>query len=290
MHWSPAIGAEHLGTRERAGLFDESSFAKIEVSGPGAATFLESLCDNRVARGSGRHHLHADAQLAGRDRVRLHGHPGRGGTVLDRHRHGLRQPRPVVDPLSSPGRRVGARRRRHRALGMLRPLGAARSGDPRAADPGRRQRGGLSVHDDAGDHHRRRPGPSPAGHVRRRARLGAVLPDRVRRRVCGARCGRAAGPTGSSPAGYKAIDTLRLEKGYRVWAADITPDETPVRGRARLLRQARQAGRFRRARGARSRARRTAFRGACAASCSRTRARSRSATSRFASMARWSAG
>src|SRR5581483_3825760 len=28
-------------------------------------------------------------------------------------------------------------------------------------------------------------------------------------------------------AGYKAIDSLRLEKGYRVWAADITPDETP---------------------------------------------------------------
>jgi glycine cleavage system aminomethyltransferase T len=27
--------------------------------------------------------------------------------------------------------------------------------------------------------------------------------------------------------GYKAIDTLRLEKGYRVWGSDITPDETP---------------------------------------------------------------
>jgi 4-methylaminobutanoate oxidase (formaldehyde-forming) len=27
--------------------------------------------------------------------------------------------------------------------------------------------------------------------------------------------------------GYKAIDSLRLEKGYRVWAADITPDDTP---------------------------------------------------------------
>ena len=27
--------------------------------------------------------------------------------------------------------------------------------------------------------------------------------------------------------GYKAIDTMRLEKGYRVWASDITPDETP---------------------------------------------------------------
>jgi 4-methylaminobutanoate oxidase (formaldehyde-forming) len=28
-------------------------------------------------------------------------------------------------------------------------------------------------------------------------------------------------------AGYKAIDALRLEKGYRVWGADITPEETP---------------------------------------------------------------
>jgi hypothetical protein len=28
--------------------------------------------------------------------------------------------------------------------------------------------------------------------------------------------------------GYRAIDALRLEKGYRVWAADITPDETPL--------------------------------------------------------------
>ena len=27
--------------------------------------------------------------------------------------------------------------------------------------------------------------------------------------------------------GYKAIDSLRLEKGYRVWGADITPDDTP---------------------------------------------------------------
>jgi len=29
------------------------------------------------------------------------------------------------------------------------------------------------------------------------------------------------------PAGYRAIDSLRVEKGYRVWGADITADETP---------------------------------------------------------------
>jgi glycine cleavage system aminomethyltransferase T len=38
----------------------------------------------------------------------------------------------------------------------------------------------------------------------------------------------AAGePHGMAAGGYRAIDSLRLEKGYRVWGADITPDETP---------------------------------------------------------------
>jgi 4-methylaminobutanoate oxidase (formaldehyde-forming) len=30
--------------------------------------------------------------------------------------------------------------------------------------------------------------------------------------------------------GYRAIDSMRVEKGYRVWGADITPDETPYEG------------------------------------------------------------
>src|ERR671936_180501 len=51
--WSSAIGAEHVACREAAALFDETSFAKIELAGPGAADFLERLCDNRVARDVG---------------------------------------------------------------------------------------------------------------------------------------------------------------------------------------------------------------------------------------------
>ena len=39
---------------------------------------------------------------------------------------------------------------------------------------------------------------------------------------------QAGEPHGLCAAGYRAIDSLRLEKGYRVWAADITPDETPL--------------------------------------------------------------
>jgi glycine/D-amino acid oxidase-like deaminating enzyme len=52
-HWSTAIPAEHTATRERAGLFDESSFAKIEVEGPGALAYLQRLCANDVDRPTG---------------------------------------------------------------------------------------------------------------------------------------------------------------------------------------------------------------------------------------------
>ena len=88
--------------------------------------------------------------------------------------------------------------------------------------------------------------------------------------------------------GYRAIDSMRLEKGYRVWAADITPDETPYEAGLRLLREATRA--------ASSAPRRWPRRGAsrprrgCAAWCSTIRARSRSATSRCGSRARSSAG
>jgi 4-methylaminobutanoate oxidase (formaldehyde-forming) len=38
----------------------------------------------------------------------------------------------------------------------------------------------------------------------------------------------AAGePHGLVAGGYRAIDALRLEKGYRVWSSDITPEDTP---------------------------------------------------------------
>jgi len=37
----------------------------------------------------------------------------------------------------------------------------------------------------------------------------------------------AGKPHGLVAGGYRAIDALRLEKGYRVWSSDITPEETP---------------------------------------------------------------
>jgi dimethylglycine oxidase len=46
--WSPIEGSEHLAVRERAGLFDLSPYVKIRVQGPGALAFLERICANRI--------------------------------------------------------------------------------------------------------------------------------------------------------------------------------------------------------------------------------------------------
>jgi glycine cleavage system T protein len=51
--WSPVEGAEHLATRSRAALFDLTPFAKLEVTGPDACAFLERVCANRVDRPPG---------------------------------------------------------------------------------------------------------------------------------------------------------------------------------------------------------------------------------------------
>ncbi|MGC4037561.1 MAG: FAD-dependent oxidoreductase [Chitinophagaceae bacterium] len=52
-NWSTAIVTESLATREKAGLYDESSFSKIEISGPGAGEWLEYMCANKVNKGKG---------------------------------------------------------------------------------------------------------------------------------------------------------------------------------------------------------------------------------------------
>jgi 4-methylaminobutanoate oxidase (formaldehyde-forming) len=37
----------------------------------------------------------------------------------------------------------------------------------------------------------------------------------------------AAGGADIRPVGYRALESLRLEKGYRAWSSDITPNDTP---------------------------------------------------------------
>ncbi len=37
-----------------------------------------------------------------------------------------------------------------------------------------------------------------------------------------------AGDGGATDAGYYAIEALRLEKGYRAFGRELTPDHTPI--------------------------------------------------------------
>ena len=51
---SPITGAEHLHTRENVSMFDMTSFSSIEVSGEGAMEFLQRVCTNDVDVDPGR--------------------------------------------------------------------------------------------------------------------------------------------------------------------------------------------------------------------------------------------
>ena len=52
-YWHPIAGAEALATRETAGLYDMTSLKRLEVTGPGALAFLDGLTTNRLDRAVG---------------------------------------------------------------------------------------------------------------------------------------------------------------------------------------------------------------------------------------------
>jgi 4-methylaminobutanoate oxidase (formaldehyde-forming) len=221
--WSPAIGAEHVACRERAALFDESSFAKIEVAGPGAAHYLEWLCDNRVARGVGQ--ITYTQMLNARGGIECDFTVTRveeelfsivTGTAFGNHDLSwIRRNAPADGSV-----RVSDVTSRWACFGLWGPRARDVLG-PLTPDP--LDFGYMTMRDLAvGDV------PVRALRVTFTGELGWEL-------YCPTEFGAAlwrtlweAGePHGLAAGGYRAIDTLRLEKGYRVWAADITPDETP---------------------------------------------------------------
>jgi glycine cleavage system T protein len=228
-HWSPAIGAEHLATRETVGLFDESSFAKLEISGAGAADFLEGLCDNKVARGVGqitytqmlnrRGGIECDFTVSrlGEDRFGIV-----TGTAFGNHdREWMRSHLPEdgsvqISDVTSQFACFGLWGPQARAvLAPLTPADLANDAFPY-----------MNLRD------------ITVGNVPVRAMRVTYVGELGWELYCPTEYGlnlwrtlwEAGQPHGLVAAGYRAIDSLRLEKGYRVWGADITPDETPYEG------------------------------------------------------------
>ncbi len=224
--WSPAIGAEHAACRESAALFDESSFAKIDVLGSGAPDFLERLCANRVAREIGavtytqmlnpRGGIECDftvTRLAA-ERFRIVTGTAFGQHDLARIRsHAPEDGSVHVEDVTSRFSCLGIWGPASRAI--LEPLTTADLSN--AGFPYMRARE-LSVG----------PVPCLALRVTYVGELGWEL-------YCGTEFGlrlwdalwESGREHGLVAGGYRAIDSLRVEKGYRVWGADITPDDTP---------------------------------------------------------------
>ncbi|MDB5077866.1 MAG: dependent oxidoreductase [Chloroflexi bacterium] len=53
-YWSPIAAAEHRGTRERVAMFDLTAFTKLEVNGTGALAYLQRIASNQMDQKIGR--------------------------------------------------------------------------------------------------------------------------------------------------------------------------------------------------------------------------------------------
>jgi glycine cleavage system T protein len=226
-HWSTAIVSEVFATRERAGLFDESSFAKIEVIGSEAVSFLQRLCANDVDREIGhvvytqllnrRGGIESDLTVTrlGDDRFRLVTGTAFGNHDLAwiRRQLSLAPERDVVTV--------------HDATGSLSCFGVW---GPHAPDV----LGAVTTDDLSFGYMRARRlvvGDVPCFAVRVTyvGELGWELyaPVEFGAGLWSALLA-AARDVGGVPCGYRAIDAMRLEKGYRAWGSDITPEDTPL--------------------------------------------------------------
>ncbi|MFI5261994.1 MAG: FAD-dependent oxidoreductase, partial [Candidatus Limnocylindrales bacterium] len=225
-HWSTAIGAEALACRQRAALFDESSFAKLEVAGAGAVTFLQQLCANDVDRAVGSVTY---TQMLNR----------RGGIECDFTVTRWSDERFLIVTGTAFGNHDLAWIRAHAPDDgsiQVRDLTAARAclglWGPRARDIlAPLSRDDLS---DGGFPYLTAREitvgnvPLLALRVTYVGELGWELyPPTEYGRTLWRALWAAGQDHGLVAGGYRAIDALRLEKGYRVWSSDITPEETP---------------------------------------------------------------
>jgi 4-methylaminobutanoate oxidase (formaldehyde-forming) len=216
--WFEAVGDEHQAIRDRVGIIDLSSFGKIAVSGPGALELLERVCDNRIDRPVGsvvytqmldrRGGIVADLTVTriAEDRFRLV--TGAGAVDADRgwlelHASGDVDIRDESDDVAVIG--VWGPRVRE-VLDVDLPFGRATT----------IELGGAPV------------------LVQRITFVGELgfelyVPPEWAVQVWDRLMAAGAG-AGIRPGGYRVLESLRIEKGYRYYGSDLTASDTPYEG------------------------------------------------------------
>ncbi|MBS0613280.1 MAG: GcvT family protein [Proteobacteria bacterium] len=220
------IGEEHRAVRERVALIDMSSFSKFELAGPGALVLLQRLAGNDLDRPVGsivytqllnqRGGIEADVTITRLAEDRFYFVTGsalgvRDRSVLQRHLP-LDRSVEIIDHTSA---RAVINLCGPRAREVLAALADA----PLASDEfpymtGREIDLGLA--------------PVLALRVTYVGELGWELHVPTEYALWLFETLRSAGePFGITDVGYRAIQSLRLEKHHLAWGADITPDHNP---------------------------------------------------------------
>jgi 4-methylaminobutanoate oxidase (formaldehyde-forming) len=226
-NWFEAVGREHQACRERVAVFDQTSFAKFLLSGTDAEQALSWIAANDVAKPPGS--LIYTQMLNQSGGIECDLTVGRlspteyyivTGTGFATHDFDWIT-RSIPDGLDA---RLTDITSSHAVLSVM---------GPRARDVLQ----GLTEHDMAN-------AAFPFGRIKRITLAGAPMlslrvtyvgelgwelhiPVEFAASVYDALM-KAGQANGIANAGYRAIESLRLEKGYRAWGADIGPDHSPL--------------------------------------------------------------
>ncbi|HEY2610530.1 MAG TPA: FAD-dependent oxidoreductase [Reyranella sp.] len=225
-NWFGPVGGECRAARERAVLIDQSSFSKYEISGPGASATLQRLAAGDLDKPQGalvytqlcneRGGIEADLTFARLDENRFYMVTGSAFGVRDMgwiKKHLPTDGSVTVQELTSARATLNLAGPRSRDI-----LQAVVESDvSNKAFPymtARELRLGLA--------------PVLALRVTYLGELGYELhlPSEYAAHVYEL-LWAAGRDLGLADAGYRAIDSLRLEKRYLYWGSDITPDYTP---------------------------------------------------------------
>lgn len=226
-NWFSRSAAEHNAVRQGVGVFDLSSFGKLLVQGRDASRFLQRICSNDTDMASGR--------IVYTQWLNDH-----GGIEADVTVTRLTETEFLVMTAALSTMRDADWLRKHLKPEEFVTVTDVSNGWAMLAVMGPRSRGLLSELTDAD----LSDGPFPFG-TSREIDFGYAVVRATRITYVGELGWELLVPTevachvydllttagvahGLTPAGYHALDSLRMEKAYRSWGHDIGPDDTPL--------------------------------------------------------------
>ncbi|MFQ5806167.1 MAG: FAD-dependent oxidoreductase [Phycisphaerae bacterium] len=226
-NWFEHVGEEHRAVRERVGVFDQTSFANFVVVGRDAEAALSWICANDVSKPAGR--LTYTEMLN-----------SRGGIECDLTVSRLAEDRFYITTGTAFGTHDTHWIESNIPEGLDAHLFDVTSSNAVLGVMGPRARDVLSALTDADLSNEAFPfasvrrihvagAPLLALRVTYVGELGWELHVPMDFALTLYQALMEAGASyGIVNAGYRAIDSMRLEKGYRLWGVDITPDDTPL--------------------------------------------------------------